>query len=112
MYYLEFHYLLKVHKLPIFWSLSTSLCHECGSVIITDGLYFIYAQFCYLVNSTSMTKLKCLMTTELSKCGDVAVKCCLKKPLITKQTFFGHKILFLRIRMTICVKMNVDFLLS
>lgn len=75
MYYLEFHYLLKVHKLPFV----TSLCHECGSVIITDGLYFIYAQFCSLVNVTSAAKFKCLITTELSKCGDVAVKCCLKK---------------------------------
>lgn len=80
MYYLEFHYLLKVQKLPFFWSLSTSSCHECGSVIITDGLYFIYAQFCSLVNVTSTTKFKCLKTTELSKCGDVAVKCCLKNP--------------------------------
>lgn len=66
-----------------------------------------------LFGKSSTTKFKCLITTELSKCGDVAVKCCLKKKiLITKQTFLGHKILFLRIRMTICVKLNVDFLLS
>lgn len=32
-----------------------------------------------------------------------------KKVLKAKQTFLGHKILFLRIRMTICVKLNVDF---
>lgn len=92
--FFEFHNLPKVHKLTFFLEfVDFPTCHECGSVIITDGLYFIYAHFCSLVNLSSPTKFKCLITTELSKCGDVAVNCCLKKNtkniLITKQTFFG-----------------------